>query len=246
MSYNEGVTKKAVIRFILETPGPVEEPKIRKSLKNKLGKKDDSNIRRCIKELHSLRCIQKMPTRKGYANKWNISSTKNLRNIKKEFPEMDLKQYKKTADIIDFTISKSLNVYMEQLSPVTIDKITDVPGKGTVTLPEPICLKWDSSSNKLGDFVQTVLKSESMFKAVLWEDIETLYPRWVEMSKLQRHLIQRYKDNNPPSPFLIIRNAFEHYVNRDVADGCENTGAVKQVRDNILNQWITTSHKQKK
>jgi hypothetical protein len=41
-----------------------------------------------------------MPTRKGYANKWNISSTKHLQNIKKEFPEMDLKQYKKTADII--------------------------------------------------------------------------------------------------------------------------------------------------
>ncbi len=64
--------------------------------------RDQGNIKKHLRDLqyHPYSCIDKIPTRKGYANKWDIKRIENLKNIRLHFPEIQLNIHKKSLYII--------------------------------------------------------------------------------------------------------------------------------------------------
>jgi len=197
--------KEDIIKHILENKEDVPEPDIRKHLEQKSGKNlDISNIKRHLKGLHKQKCLSKT-TKSGKANKWGISKILHLKNIHKNYPSVDLKQYQKTADIIDEEVSKPINdIYKAH------DIKFDVKGTRYML---------DSTSNKLGDFVKTIMKTESMFQAVIENDFNDLYLRWVALYAWEDDPEKLNNENYEPSPVGVIYHAYRHYLKHDIVTG---------------------------
>lgn len=189
MSHNEGVTKLAVIHYILTNDGPAHEPTMRTAIKKRLNLKDDKNIKRCIKELHNSYCVHKLRTRKGSANKWDILSVEHLRNINRQF-EVDVQQCKKVMDIINATVNYDI-----------LSKYDDVYRSIPINHAEKI------------------VASESMFNAVIEEGLGILYPRWTDLYITDNDSEDICKHGPIMSPTEIIMHAFKHYVRQDVMMG---------------------------
>jgi hypothetical protein len=53
-----------------------------------------------LEGLEQNNCIEKIPRKPGSNNKWKIEELKNLRNIRKHYPEIQLNKYEKSLNII--------------------------------------------------------------------------------------------------------------------------------------------------
>lgn len=94
--------KTAIIKFILRSPEAVLEPDIREFLRKKYEILDQGNIKKHLRDLQTLPycCIEKIPPKRGFANKWDIKKVENLKNLKLYFPEIPLNIYQKFINIV--------------------------------------------------------------------------------------------------------------------------------------------------
>ena len=93
--------KSSIIECILERNEEVPEPDIRNYLMKKHNVEDQSTINKHLHDLQKLDCIELIPpVKNGLRNKWNITTIKNLRNIRHGFPELRLNNYEKAINII--------------------------------------------------------------------------------------------------------------------------------------------------
>jgi hypothetical protein len=98
---NVGEVKSSIIGFILENVRSVGEPAIRDFLSQKYDLMDQGNINRHLHDLQKLDCIELIPPqKKGMRNYWDITKLKNLKNIRREFPELRLNMHEKSINII--------------------------------------------------------------------------------------------------------------------------------------------------
>jgi len=94
--------KAGIIEFIISSKGAVPEPEIRKYLGKKYEIEDQGNIKNHLRDLQRrpYSCIEKIPPKPGFANKWDIKKIENLRNIRLHFPEIRLNIYEKSLNIV--------------------------------------------------------------------------------------------------------------------------------------------------
>jgi len=98
---NVGEIKSSIIMFILQTMGPVGEPAIRDFLLKKYDVINQGTINRHLHDLQKLDCIELIPPqKKGLRNYWDITKIKNLKKIRKEFPELRLNTHEKAILLI--------------------------------------------------------------------------------------------------------------------------------------------------
>ena len=102
LKWNE--VKAGIIKFIVSSHGPVPEPEIRDFLGEKYKITDQGNIKKHLRDLqyHPYSCIEKIPPKPGFANRWDIKKIENLKNIRLHFPEIRLNIYEKPLKIIIF------------------------------------------------------------------------------------------------------------------------------------------------
>lgn len=93
--------KESIIEFVLNAESPVNEPGVSEFLKGKYGEFTRSTINKHLRALGELGCIESIPVKdKSKFNYWNIRSIKNLKNIKDEFPNIELKSFTKSLKIL--------------------------------------------------------------------------------------------------------------------------------------------------
>ena len=94
--------KTAIIELILRSREAVLEPYIREFLREKYEIIDQGNIKKHLRDLQTLPycCIEKIPPKRGFANKWDIKTVENLKNLRLHFPEIQLNRYQKFMNIV--------------------------------------------------------------------------------------------------------------------------------------------------
>lgn len=94
--------KTSIIEFVISRTEAVLEPDIRDFLEKEYGIRDQGNIKTHLKELQykPYACIEKIPGKPGLANKWDIKTLENLKNIMHSFPKIRLNKYGKSLNII--------------------------------------------------------------------------------------------------------------------------------------------------
>ena len=92
--------KSSILEFILKNNGPISEPVIRDHLKKKHEVMDQSTINKHMHNLQDLICIELIPPKKGLRNYWNITTLKNLKNIRFYFEDIKLNMCAKSLDIL--------------------------------------------------------------------------------------------------------------------------------------------------
>ncbi len=92
--------KSSILEFILKNNGPVSEPVIRDNLKKKYEVMDQSTINKHMHNLQDLICIELIPPKIGLRNYWNITTLKNLKNIRFYFEDIKLNTCGKSLDIL--------------------------------------------------------------------------------------------------------------------------------------------------
>ncbi len=92
--------KSSILEFILKNNGPVSEPVIRDHLKKKHEVMDQSTINKHMHNLQDLICIELIPPKIGLRNYWNITTLKNLKNIRFYFEDIKLNTCGKSLDIL--------------------------------------------------------------------------------------------------------------------------------------------------
>ena len=92
--------KSSILEFILKNNGPVSEPVIRDHLEKKHEVTDQSTINKHMHNLQDLICIELIPPKKGLRNYWNITTLKNLKNIRFYFEDIKLNTCGKSLDIL--------------------------------------------------------------------------------------------------------------------------------------------------
>lgn len=98
---NVGEVKSSIICFILKNVKSVGEPAIRNFLLQKYDLMDQGNINRHLHDLQKLDCIELIPPKKkGLRNYWDVTKLKNLKNIRHEFPELQLNTHEKSINLI--------------------------------------------------------------------------------------------------------------------------------------------------
>ena len=90
----------SILEFILKNNGPVSEPVIRDHLKKKHEVMDQSTINKHMHNLQDLICIELIPPKIGLRNYWNITTLKNLKNIRFYFEDIKLNTCGKSLDIL--------------------------------------------------------------------------------------------------------------------------------------------------
>ena len=100
--YNMGEVKSEIIEVILRHKGLIKEPFIRKSLQEKCDEIDQSTVNRHLHDLQKLGCLDLIPPSKETTrkNRWNITTLKQLENIRQHFPNVKLNRYEKSLDIV--------------------------------------------------------------------------------------------------------------------------------------------------
>lgn len=92
--------KSSILEFILKNNGSVSEPDIRDHLEKKHEVTDQSTINKHMHNLQDLICIELIPPKKGLRNYWNITTLKNLKNIRFYFEDIKLNTCGKSLDIL--------------------------------------------------------------------------------------------------------------------------------------------------
>jgi hypothetical protein len=90
----------SILEFIVKNNGPVSEPVIRDHLKKKHEVMDQSTINKHMHNLQDLICIELIPPKIGLRNYWNITTLKNLKNIRFYFEDIKLNTCGKSLDIL--------------------------------------------------------------------------------------------------------------------------------------------------
>jgi hypothetical protein len=100
--YNVGEVKSEIIEVILIHKELIKEPFIRKSLQEKCDEIDQSTVNRHLHDLQKLGCLDLISPSKETtrANRWNITTLKQLKNIRQHFPNIELNRYEKSLDIV--------------------------------------------------------------------------------------------------------------------------------------------------
>lgn len=100
--FNVGEVKSGIIEFILGHKGRIGEPLIRKSLQGKYNGIDQGTINRHLHDLQKLGCLDWIPPsiKTTRANRWNITTLKQLENIRQHFPDIQLNRYERSLDIV--------------------------------------------------------------------------------------------------------------------------------------------------
>lgn len=80
--------KIGIIEFVLRNDGPIPESEIRKFVERSYAIKDQKTVNTHLHDLKDRGCIELIPPKKGFPNKWDIKTTENLKNILKEFPKL--------------------------------------------------------------------------------------------------------------------------------------------------------------
>ena len=97
---NIGEVKSSILEFILKQNDDVGEPTIRKYLLEKYDVIDQGNINRHLHYLQKRGCIELIPPQTRLRNYWNIKTRTNLKNIRLEFPGIQLNKHDKAIGII--------------------------------------------------------------------------------------------------------------------------------------------------
>lgn len=92
--------KMNILEFILKNTGPVSESSIREHLKNKYGICDPSTINKHMNKLKDLRCIKLTSLKASRINYWDIIIFSHLKNIRHEFPELQLNKHEKSINLL--------------------------------------------------------------------------------------------------------------------------------------------------
>lgn len=94
--------KAGIIKFIISSKGAVREPDIRERLRKDYDIVDQGNIKTHLRDLqHRFHCIEKIPPKKpGNANEWEIRRIEHVKNIRYNFPEIQIKTYEKALKIV--------------------------------------------------------------------------------------------------------------------------------------------------
>ena len=100
--FNVGEVKSGIIELILGHKGQIGEPFIRSSLQGKYTGIDQGTVNRHLHDLHKLGCLDLTPPTKETtrSNRWNIATLKQLENIRRHFPNLELNRYEKSLDIV--------------------------------------------------------------------------------------------------------------------------------------------------
>lgn len=100
-------TKCKLIKFILDSSGPVSEPEIRKYLEEKNDKYDQAGINRHLHQLKEKGYIKFIPAKKpkhlsrsGLPSHWDITKIEHLKNIRKSFTDIQLNKFKKSLNMV--------------------------------------------------------------------------------------------------------------------------------------------------
>lgn len=98
----KGVAKTEIIRYVINKNKEVKESDIKKHLREKYNIRDPNNIEDHLKKLKTkYNCLEQIqPRRNGFDSHWIIRKIENLQNIRNHFPEIPLKDYEKSLDII--------------------------------------------------------------------------------------------------------------------------------------------------
>ncbi|HEY3361803.1 MAG TPA: hypothetical protein VGK06_08275 [Methanosarcina sp.] len=91
--------KKGILEHILKN-SPILESDIRKFVEKRYMIKDQKTVNTHLHNLKDLRCIEKIPAKRGFPNKWVIKTPENLKNIGIEFPGIQLRNYTKAKNIL--------------------------------------------------------------------------------------------------------------------------------------------------
>lgn len=135
-AWNE--VKTSIIKFVLESSGPVTEPAIREHLLDIYGAADQGLINRQLRTLKSSGCIEKVaPVKKSRLNYWNIKKLKNLENILIQYPDLVeiLQNSEHALDIVLISMIAALTTYVkpeykeieeinQYLAPIRADLMT--------------------------------------------------------------------------------------------------------------------------
>jgi hypothetical protein len=100
--FNVGEVKSEIIELILRHKGLIKEPFIRKNLQEKYDGIDQGTVNRHLHDLHNLGCLDFIPPSKKTtrANRWNITTLKQLESTRQHFPDVELNRYEKSLDIV--------------------------------------------------------------------------------------------------------------------------------------------------
>jgi len=100
--YDVGEVKSKTIEVILRHKGLIKEPFIRKSLQDKYDGIDQGTVNRHLHDLQKLGCLALIPPNKKTtrANRWNITTLKQLEKIRQHFPDITLNLYEKSLGIV--------------------------------------------------------------------------------------------------------------------------------------------------
>lgn len=227
---NEGITKKEIIRTLLEM-GTTTEPKLRSEIKKKLNLDDDSNIKLHLNELNKLNCITKQKAEAGKANSW-IVSFDNLKYILEYFPEMDLKSNKNAVKLVCNHICADYCLY----STIENGSIKAKTVESTNSESGEFKCEFFSDILRRERIVHFLNLSSSFFKDIVTSDFEILKKRWYALFKLDC-IKHRSEQGNIIYFEGIIENAFMHYLRTDIVKGMATAESIDHymLELNILN-----------
>ncbi len=111
--FHMGGVKSGIIEFVLGHKGRIGEPFIRRSLQEKYGEIDQTTVNRHLHDLQKLGCLDWTPPSKKTtrANRWSITTLKQLENIRQHFPYIQLNRYEKSLEIV-------IRYHIRYISPV--------------------------------------------------------------------------------------------------------------------------------
>jgi hypothetical protein len=212
--------KEEILKYILDHGGPIPEPDIRNHLFETKEVRDNSNIKRHLKEL-SKRHITKIKGSPGKANKWDIKEIRQLRRIKFDFPGILLHGYEKARNVLvdhlqqppdGFVIQQKLPVPDLLSNGVVQQKLTGTPvgdsvyGGGGI---EQVLSKADPR-DMWEQTKMLIVKSPSFFDDCLeWGSKDVIYEKWCRLYK-HRHGDVGVEIRN------FVRMMYHHYEERDV------------------------------
>jgi predicted transcriptional regulator len=95
-----GKSKIQILKYILRQEKPVREAEISEHLKTDFSELSRASVTRHLSDLAVQGCVTKVkPIEKSRLNFWDVEF-KNLKNIKKEYPDINLKKIPKTLEIL--------------------------------------------------------------------------------------------------------------------------------------------------
>jgi DNA-binding HxlR family transcriptional regulator len=236
-AWNE--VKKSIIKFILESSGPVTEPAIREHLINIYGAADQGLINRQLHALKTSGCIEKVaPVKKSRLNYWELKKLKNLENILVHYPDFvgTLQNSELALKIIidkhSSLITNANEAYLNKISKLKfeINECTE---------------RWEQHLKYSTDFFKMFLENEP-------EDLAARINILAQISgdDWSSSIYRVQISQTPGVDTLIYQNiykidlAFKACVSKDILQGQPTEGAIEYVKqlgdvvsDEQIEQW---------